>query len=105
MGSPPAVTYATVRRGLRAPRIAIVFDGGAHWSYWARRALHLASTTWGGTGFVLIPHHEGQVAPTLLRACRLYDPDHVVAFSHDLVDHEYFLPVLAPGAAPTIASA
>ncbi|MCX4093613.1 hypothetical protein [Nocardia sp. alder85J] len=92
MGSETAVTYSTVRRGLRSARVVIVFDGGQNWSYWARRALYLASRTWGGRGFVLVPHQDGHVAPALLRACRTYDPDHVVTFRQELVDFEYFLP-------------
>ncbi|MTE17031.1 hypothetical protein [Nocardia aurantiaca] len=81
-----------MQRGLRCARVAIVFDGGPHWSYWARRALHLASQTWGGTGFVLVPHQQGRVAPALLRAVRAYDPDYVVTYRSELVDFEYFSP-------------
>ncbi|MET8779040.1 hypothetical protein ABZV58_28895 [Nocardia sp. NPDC004654] len=92
MSSGTAVAYSTVRRGLRCARVVIVFDGGENWSYWARRALYLASRTWGGAGFVLVPHQDGKVAPALLRACRTYDPDYVVTFRRELVDFEYFLP-------------
>lgn len=92
MGSETAVAYSVVRRGLRCPRVVIVFDGGENWTYWAQRALHLANRTWGGAGFVLVPHRNGKVAPALLRACRTYDPDYVVSFPWELVDFEYFLP-------------
>ncbi|WP_274522984.1 hypothetical protein [Saccharothrix sp. ALI-22-I] len=32
--------YSTVTMALRAPRVVVVFDGGAGWTYRARRALH-----------------------------------------------------------------
>lgn len=32
----------------------------------------------GGAGFILIPHRDGEVAPSLLHAAAAYDPDHVV---------------------------
>ncbi|MGV9616815.1 hypothetical protein [Nocardia xishanensis] len=69
-----------------------MFDGGQYWSYWARRALHLASKAWGGAGYALVPHHDGRVDPAVLRACRTYDPDYVVAYPRNLIDFEYFMP-------------
>ncbi|MGV9415299.1 hypothetical protein ACWDOP_35830 [Nocardia sp. NPDC003693] len=92
MVSEAAVTYSTVRRGLRASRVAIIFDGDEHWSHWARRAVYLANSIWGGAGFVFVPHHGGEVAPSVLRAVRTYDPDHVVTFARELVDFEYLIP-------------
>lgn len=72
------IAYPTVRMGLRPPRAVVVFNGGDHWTYWARRAQYLAGQVWGGCNFALIPHRNGQVDPVLLRACRAYDPDYVV---------------------------
>jgi hypothetical protein len=63
---------------LRPARVAVVFDGGEDWQYWARLAIHAASQVWGGAGFILIPHRGGEVAPVLLQAAAAYDPDHVV---------------------------
>ena len=48
------------------------------WHYWARLAIYAASQVWGGAGFILIPHRDGEVAPCLLQAAAAYDPDHVV---------------------------
>lgn len=76
----------------RPPRVVIVVDGGEHWSYWVRRALHRASRIWGGAGFAVIPHHDGEVAPALLRGCEAYDPDFVVTYSHKVEDVEHFQP-------------
>ncbi|MFG1796652.1 hypothetical protein [Nocardia sp. NPDC049149] len=92
MTSTAVMTYSVVSRGLRPVRVAIVFDGGAHWSYWARRALYLANQVWGGAGFALVPHQGGEVDSVLLHACRAFDPDHVVAFPLRIEDYEYFEP-------------
>ena len=77
MSPDPQVTYATAYVGLRAPRVAIVFDGGDDWHYWARRALFDLTKVWGGAGFVLVPHRGGVVEPALLQLVRTYDPDYV----------------------------
>ena len=63
---------------MRPARVAVVFDGGDDWHYWARLAIYAASQVWGGAGFILVPHREGEVTPFLLQAARAYDPDHVV---------------------------
>lgn len=65
--------------GLRPPRVAIVFEGGAKWHLWARLAIHAATMMWGGRGFILVPHQAGEVRPDLLEAVRRYDPDYVVS--------------------------
>ncbi len=92
MVADPALSYSVVNRGLRPARVAIVFDGGDNWSYWARRALYLANQVWGGAGFALVPQRDGGVDPVLLRACRAFDPDYVVVFPQELVEFEYFAP-------------
>jgi hypothetical protein len=74
------MSYATVSMGLRPSRVVVVFDGGDHWTYWARRALQLCGRVWGGCGFAVVPHRDGEVNHVLLRACRAYDPDFVVTF-------------------------
>jgi hypothetical protein len=70
--------YVDARMTLRPARVAVVFDGGDNWHYWARLAVYAASEVWGGAGFILIRHRDGQVAPSLLQAASAYDPDHVV---------------------------
>jgi len=77
---------------LRPPRAVVVFDGGDHWTYWARRALHLSGQVWGGCGFAIVPHRNGQVDPVLLRACRAYDPDFVVMFPRTVDELEQLRP-------------
>jgi hypothetical protein len=66
------------RMTLRPARVAVVLDGGDCWQYWARLAVYAASQIWGGAGFILIPHRDGEVPPSLLQAASVYDPDHVV---------------------------
>ncbi|MET8989369.1 hypothetical protein ABZW49_28300 [Nonomuraea wenchangensis] len=63
---------------MRPPRVAVVFDGGERWHFWARFALYACTEFWGGEGFILIPHNNGTVHPALLAAARAYDPDYVV---------------------------
>jgi hypothetical protein len=70
--------YVDAWMTLRPARVAVVFDGGELWHYWARLAIYAASQVWGGAGFILIPHRDGDVAPCLLQAAAAYDPDHVV---------------------------
>ena len=43
-----------------------------------RLALFDASHRWGGAGYVVIPHTDGEVHPVLLEAIAAYDPDFVV---------------------------
>lgn len=70
--------YVDARMTLRPARVAVVFDGGELWHYWARLAIYAASQVWGGAGFILIPHRDGEVAPCMLQAAVAYDPDHVM---------------------------
>jgi hypothetical protein len=70
--------YADARMTLRPARVAVVFDGGELWHYWACLAIYAASQVWGGAGFILIPHRDGEVESCLLQAAAAYDPDHVV---------------------------
>lgn len=71
--------YATVGFQLRAPRVAVVFDGGDDWQVWARAAMREVSSAWAGAGFVLVPHHGGEISPVVAQAVERYDPDFVVA--------------------------
>lgn len=86
------MSYSTVSMALRPPRTVVVFDGGDQWTYWARRALHLAGQVWGGRGFAVVPHRNGQVNSVLLRACRAYDPDFVVTFPRTVDELERLEP-------------
>ncbi len=61
-----------------------MFDGGPHWHYWARLALHACTKLWGGEGFILVPHDGGQVRPEMLEMVRMYDPDYVVTLQRTL---------------------
>lgn len=89
---PGGLGYASFRMSPRAPRVAIVIPGGAGWRYWARLALHGASRTWGGAGFVLVPHQQGTVHPRLLHAAGAYDPDYVLLMDPTLGDYEALFP-------------
>lgn len=70
--------YVNARITLRPARVAVVFDGGDDWHYWARLAVYAVSQVWGGVGFILVPHRQGEVETSLLQAASAYDPDHVV---------------------------
>ncbi|GAA1556729.1 hypothetical protein GCM10009827_092080 [Dactylosporangium maewongense] len=90
----PAPIVAQI--GLSAPRVAIVFDGGGAWHYWAQLAIHAATHLWGGRGFLLIPHVQGEVAPALLQAARTYDPDYVVLLTTTVGQRERVTPGEVP---------
>ncbi len=77
---------------LRPPRVAVIFDGGEGWHFWARVALYACTKFWGGEGFVLIPHNNGTVHPTLLAAARAYDPDYVVTLQRTVRAIEQAMP-------------
>ena len=81
---------------LRPARVAVVFDGGDDWHYWARLAIYAASQVWGGAGFILIPHRDGEVAPSLLQAASAYDPDHVVLLRITVRHFELARPGMQP---------
>lgn len=59
---------------LRPARVAVVFDGRDDWHYWARLALYAASQVWGGAGFILVPHRDSEIAPSLCRQLPLMTP-------------------------------
>jgi hypothetical protein len=40
--------------------------------------MYTCGRVWGGSGFLLIPHHNGRVSRSLRRLVRAYDPDYVV---------------------------
>lgn len=88
--------YTDARMALRPARIAVVFDGGDDWQYWARLAIYAASQVWGGAGFILIPHRDGEVAPSLLQAASAYDPDHVVLLRVTVRHFELVRPGVQP---------
>ncbi|MFI7468647.1 hypothetical protein [Nonomuraea sp. NPDC049646] len=84
--------YATLRMCLRPPRVAVVFDAGERWHFWARFALYACTKFWGGEGFILIPHNNGTVHPALLAAARAYDPDYVVTLQRTVRTIEQAMP-------------
>ena len=88
--------YVDARMTLRPARVAVVFDGGDDWHYWARLAIYTASQVWGGAGFILIPHRDGEVAPSLLLAASAYDPDHVVLLRITVRHFELARPGMQP---------
>jgi hypothetical protein len=59
--------YVTARMTLRPPRVVVVFDGGNEWHYWVRLAIYAVSQVWGGAGFILIPHRDGEESFDVLK--------------------------------------
>lgn len=92
MTTPAPLSYTLLSHTLRPSRVIVVIDGGEDWSYWSRRALYRASRVWGGGDFVVIPHQDGRVDPTLLRGCQVYDPDFVVTYDPTVEDLERLRP-------------
>lgn len=76
--TPPALSYEVCGLQLRAPRVAVVFESGPHWQFWARDAMWQITTRWAGAGFVLAPHDHGSINRSVVNTIRAYDPDFVV---------------------------
>lgn len=89
-----ALSYLSARFALRAPRVAVVFDGGdeVEWTYRVVRAMRHICQTWGGAGFILVPHRDGEVSPLIARLVREYDPDFVTAARLTLGEAEMLRP-------------
>lgn len=82
---------------LRAPRVAVIIDGSdAAWLAAARIALTQCTKVWGGSGFVLIPHHEGEVDRAVLEAVVAYDPDYVATSVRTIAERESASPDSLP---------
>jgi hypothetical protein len=77
-GAGPQPTFQALQPTLRPPQAVVVFDGGDRWLSNAALAVYTCGRIWGGSGFLLIPHHNGQVSRSLRRLVRAYDPDCVV---------------------------
>ncbi len=79
----PAVEMGFIRTSvtLRPPRIAILFRDDQRWRDWAMYAIQVASSYWGGGGFILVPYDpkDGSARESLAAVVRAYDPDHVVS--------------------------
>lgn len=85
-------SYSVVQHGVRVPRVAVLFPGGSDWGDWARLGLYAASHIWGGSGFVLVPHRDGEVTPALLEMVSVYDPDYVVSLAPTIAQLERVRP-------------
>lgn len=64
---------------LRAPRVVLVVPVTDDWHRLAMHGLHLATTSWAGAGFAVVPTARGDVHPAILASLREYDPDCVLA--------------------------
>ncbi len=89
-------SYVNARMSLRPARVAVVFDGGDEWHFWVRLAIYAVSQVWGGAGFILVPHRNGAVAPSLLQAASVYDPDHVALLRFTVRQFELARPGVLP---------
>lgn len=78
--------YVAATVTLRAPRIAVVIPDRPEWHRWVIHVLEQCGNVWGGAGFVLIPHTNGEVHPLWLQLARAYDPDHVVTAEAPIPD-------------------
>ena len=85
-------TFQGLRTTLRPPRAVVVFDGNGDWLSHAACALHECGRVWGGSGFILIPHHDGKVLPALVRLAAAYDPDYVLNAEITIGQHEAMYP-------------
>lgn len=70
--------YGAARIGLRAPRVAMRVETGSYWQSMFGLAMWVASSLWGGYGFVYLPRGSGALHPALARILTAYDPDYLV---------------------------
>jgi hypothetical protein len=74
----------------------VVFDGGGDWLSHAALTIYKCGQVWGGSGFLLVPHHHGKVNPALVKMAAAYDPDYVVAAQTTVAHYEAIYPDLLP---------
>jgi len=85
--------YASVELSLRAPRVAVLVEvDSEEWMFTARIAIRQSTLTWGGAGFVLVPHRGGKIDPFLLQAVRAYDPDYVATSARTAAQQDFASP-------------
>jgi hypothetical protein len=84
--------FRSVRIGLRAPRVAITFEGKSSWESRAALALYAAGQVWGGSGFIVVPEVDGKVNTAVLRTMPYYDPDYVLGLAYTSADIESIEP-------------
>jgi Holliday junction resolvase-like predicted endonuclease len=98
---PTQEAYVNATIIMRPPRVAVLFQGGEHWSAWARLAISIAGRYWGGGGFILVPYSAtGLVSPQIMSVVAAYDPDHVVTTPLTLLEYERTV----PGAIPLLSN-
>lgn len=90
--SNPEISYEAVSVRLRAARVAVVIPALKNWTIPAYVALKQCAATWGGAGFLLVPHRDGEVDGLFLRLAAAYDPDHIVSVSLSPADLDRLLP-------------
>jgi hypothetical protein len=95
-GAPPQSTFQPLRAALRPPRAIVIIDGGDNWLGNAALGMYSCGRIWGGSGFILIPHHDGKISRSLRRLARAYDPDYVVTLPITVGQFE----AIKPGALP-----
>lgn len=85
-----AVTYRTLRTGVRPARAAVwVERTDAGWEHTALRVLECLSVTWGGFGHIIVPgDRRGNAHPLVAPVAHLLDPDHWLAYHRTLRDEE-----------------
>jgi hypothetical protein len=93
----PRQTFQPLEAVLRPPRVVVVYDGGDHRISNAALIMHTCQGIWGGSGFLLIPHHNGQVSRSMRRLAWAYDPDYAVTLPITISQYEAINPgVLQP---------
>jgi hypothetical protein len=92
----PGPTFQSLRATLRPPRAVVVFNGHGDWLSHAALAMYECGQVWGGSAFLLVPHHNGTVNPAMVKMAAAYDPDYVVTAQTTIAHHEAMYPDLLP---------
>lgn len=90
----PTDSMGTATLSLRPPRVALLIPDDDRWRDWAAHALRVASSYWGGGGFILVPFDPSTATPhvSFERVVRAYDPDHVVTLPLRAAQYEEWYP-------------
>lgn len=91
-----ALDYAAVTVQMRPSRVAVVVPLLDEWPQLSEAVLRQCAALWGGAGFILIPHRQGEVSPLWRRVAIAYDPDHVVRAELPLADLMDIAPLRFP---------
>lgn len=71
---------------VRPVKIVILLPYGADWISIFNRIIEIASLSWGGDNFIVVPYDQSGIKDTFLHIIYLYDPDMVYVYNRSFYD-------------------